>query len=185
MKLIYKIIKQSILVLIFAAIISSLGGISLMNITDKLTALLPLIILIPALNDMVGDFGIIIVSRFTTHLYERKSRKFKLHLGFIKHLTKDILFIAILSAIYIAVLASAVAFFKGSPVSIESLLKIVLISVIVTLFIIFLLFLIAIFGGFLVYKKNEDPDNILIPITTAIADLGSLILFSILVRFFF
>jgi cation transporter-like permease len=37
----------------------------------------------------------------------------------------------------------------------------------------------------LVAYRGHDPDNILIPITTSIADVGVLLLFSLLVNTFF
>lgn len=185
MNLIYKIIKQSTPVLIFAAIISSLGGIGLTGIEEKLTAFLPLVILVPALNSMAGNFGIIIVSRFTTYLQEKRIKKFRWDSKLLRHLFKDVFFVAIVSALYIAVLANAVGLFKGTGITIETLLKTTLITVIVTMFLILILFFVAIFGGLYVYRRNQDPDNVLIPITTALADFGSLILFSLLVKFLF
>lgn len=185
MNLTYKIIRQSILVLIFAAVISSLGGIGLAGIEEKLTMFLPLAILVPALNNMAGNFGIIIVSRFTTYLQEKRIKKFRWDSKLLRHLFKDVFFVAILSAVYIAVLANAIGLFKGVSITLETLLKTTLITTSVTILLILILFFVAVFGGLYVYRRNQDPDNVLIPITTALADLGSLILFSLLVGLLF
>ena len=66
MKFFWKIMKESIKILILASLISSLGGIGLESVNVKLIALLPLLILLPAMNDMIGDFGAIISSRIST-----------------------------------------------------------------------------------------------------------------------
>jgi hypothetical protein len=63
------IIRESLYVLLPAAIISSLGGIGLEVVRTKFLTILPLVILLPALNDMVGDFGTVISSKFTIALY--------------------------------------------------------------------------------------------------------------------
>ncbi len=36
-----------------------------------------------------------------------------------------------------------------------------------------------------VYKNGEDPNNFLIPISTAVADLGSMVIFTLLVMWMF
>src|SRR3990167_2010559 len=50
------IIKESIKILLFASIISSFGGLALENIKTIFISITPLIILLPILNDMIGDY---------------------------------------------------------------------------------------------------------------------------------
>src|SRR3989344_4456058 len=69
------IIRESIKILIFASVLSSLGGLALEHIKAIFVSVLPLIILLPTLNDMVGDFGTIIASRFSTMLHENWIKK--------------------------------------------------------------------------------------------------------------
>ena len=69
---IWKIIHESVGILIIASVISTLGGIGLEALQSKLTWLVPIIIVLPALNDMIGDFGAIVASRFTTMLYKKE-----------------------------------------------------------------------------------------------------------------
>ena len=68
------IIKESFRIIIFAAILSSLGGIGLELINEKLIAILPLLIIFPALNNMIGNFGTIISANFTTLLFTNQLR---------------------------------------------------------------------------------------------------------------
>jgi len=44
-----------------------------------------------------------------------------------------------------------------------------------------ILFLTSITAGLYFYRKGEDPNNFLIPITTSIADFGNMIVLTVLV----
>jgi cation transporter-like permease len=48
-----------------------------------------------------------------------------------------------------------------------------------------ILFVVAVVAGIHFYKKGEDPNNFLIPITTSIADFGNMLLLAALVMMFF
>ena len=66
------IIRESVKVLLFASLISSFGGFALEHIKVVFASITPLIILLPVLNDMIGDYGIIMSSRLATMLHEKK-----------------------------------------------------------------------------------------------------------------
>lgn len=176
------IIKESFKVLLLASIISSIGGLSIEYIKATFIALTPLIILLPALNDMIGDFGIVISSRFSTLLNEGKTNIRKDGLG---KLLLQVLFIAIIMSLISSALALISSSFTGYGNTSSVVIKIFLISMLDTLVLVSLLFLVAVFAGLYFYKKKEDPNNFLIPITTSIADFGNIILLSILVILFF
>ncbi|MEM5814278.1 MAG: hypothetical protein QXD77_00485, partial [Candidatus Aenigmatarchaeota archaeon] len=57
------IFKSSIKILIFASVLSSLGGIGLQSIRESFATVMPLIIVLPALTDMIGDFGTIAATK--------------------------------------------------------------------------------------------------------------------------
>ncbi len=173
-------------ILLFATILSLISGLFLRGIEHNLLLILPLIVILPALNGMIGEFGIIMVSKFTTALYAKKITKDAYHSHLVKSLYSEIIPIAIFSAIYIAVLAVFVTHVtKDFEFTAVVLWKIIGITLITTLTIILFVFLISISGGLYVYKRNIDPDDVLIPIITSIADLGSMIVFTILVKAFF
>ncbi len=180
-----KIIKESVRVLIISSIIVTIGGISLKTVEDKLLTFIPFLILLPALNKMLGDFGVIIVSRFTTMLYEKRIRKPLLHSHNLKHLFRDIFPIVIISAIYVPVLATFAATLQGFVFDLLFLIKIISGILIISVLLVLLNFFVAVIGGLYVYHKKEDPDDLLIPITTSIADLGGLILLAVLVALMF
>ena len=186
MRLFWKIITESVWILLFASLLSSIGGFGVEGIKQGIIALLPLLILMPALNDMTGDYGIIITSRFTTMLFEGKIKPknwWKSHL--LHRLLGEVVIIGMFSAIYIAVLASIIAGFKGFPMAWLLFEKVLLISTATTISLIILQFFVCVLGGFYVYKHKHDPDNYLIPLSTGIADLGSMFILTVLIRVLF
>ncbi|MAG52891.1 MAG: hypothetical protein CMH62_02920 [Nanoarchaeota archaeon] len=178
------IIKESFRIIIFAAILSSLGGIGLELINEKLIAILPLLIIFPALNNMIGNFGTIISANFTTLLFTNqlrarwKSKK-------LRELLRTLFITAFFSAIFLATLASLISWYKGFPMTSEIFFKILIIVLVCTAVLVTLICLIAVSAGFYYYHIKQDPDNKLIALSTSIADLGGLIIFSILIHIMF
>ena len=180
-----QIFKESIPVLLIASVLSLVAGLFLRNIEQSLLVIVPLIIVLPALNDMIGDFGIVITSRFTTILYEKKLKGRWYHSGIIRHLFRDIMPISIFSGLYIAVIATFIANTRGYTFDILTLWKIVGITLATTITLVIFEFIVAIMGGIYVYKRKMNPDDVLIPIITSVADLASIIIFSLLVMLLF
>ena len=185
MKLIIKIIRESVKVLIFASILSSFGGIGLESLNQKLVTILPFLILFPALNNLVGNFGIIFSSRFTTLLYMGKVKKNIFKSIEMRRLISSIFIIALVCTTYIAILANVIAFLKGFPFDLNVFLKILFSSVLMAVVLCIILIFISVIVGFHLLKKRKDPDNFLTPITTAIADLGCMLMISGMLYFFF
>jgi mgtE-like transporter len=180
-----KIIKESWKVLIFASILSSIGGFSLEFIKEKIFVFLPLLIIIPALNDMIGDAGITLVSKVTTYLNLGKISTKKINNKSTRHLFYLLLIIFTVSSVYVTFLSVFIGYLKGFTYPVIYILKMLGITFITTLLIILLVFFIWLFVAVYAYNRKIDPDDLLIPITTSIADLGSLIVFSLLVYLMF
>lgn len=180
-----KIIKESLKVLILGSLLSSLGGFSLETVKDKFATLLPLMIILPAMASMIGNAGIILVSKVTTFLEMGKIKHDNLNNKLIRKLFYQLTFIFILTAIYATFLSIFVGMSKGFIFSWEFTWKMLLVILITTMFIVFLVFWVALVGGRYAFKKKADPDDLLIPITTSIADLGSFLIFSLLVYLIF
>jgi cation transporter-like permease len=179
------IIKESVKILLLASLLSSFGGLMIEHIKTIFISIVPLIVLLPALNDMLGDYGIIMSSRFTTLLYTGKIRcKWYKNIE-LRKLLLQIFIIAILTALISSSVALVISSFSGYGLTYGIAYKIFLITIIDTILIVGLLFLISIFAGFYISKKNEDPDNFLIPITTSVADFGNMVLLTLLVILFF
>ena len=179
---IWKILHESIGIIILASAISSLGGIGIESLRTQIVWLVPVIILLPTLNDMIGDFGSIVSQRFTTMLYQKEIQEKKwLKDPKIHHLFFVIMGIAVLAAVYAAMLSYFVAIAKGFPFEWWLLGRILLIALLTTITLVIIIFFVSVIGGFYVYKKRHDPNNYLIPIATAIADFGSMIVLSALI----
>ncbi len=175
------IIKESFKMLVLAALLTSFGGLGIQGIKQNLILILPLLILLPALNAMVGNIGTVVSSKFTTALYLGKITSHPLRSPYVIELFLTALAIAVLSAIYISSLSYGLAVLKGFEFSAPLFLKIASITLLSTLLLVLLIFGISVFLGLKIYRKNEDPNNFLIPITTSVADLGSMLIFSLLV----
>jgi cation transporter-like permease len=179
------IIRESLKILIMASVISSIGGISLQFMESQILTIIPLLILVPAMNNMVGDFGCIISSKFTTMLYLGKVgqkwwRSRHLHKMFIIMLTTSFIM-----SVFIGVASSVIGYWRGFSMTFGIFLKILAIAVLSNLILVGVIFSLSIVGGLAIYKKREDPNNFLIPIATSVADLINLVIFALLVGMFF
>ncbi len=180
------IIKESILILFFASIISSIGGLALEQTKILFVSLIPLIILIPILNTLIGDYGIIISSRFSTMLLEGKIKPNNLFKSpELKKLFFQIFLIAILVNLISSIMALIISIMANYNLTLISAAKIILISTLSVTMLVPILFIVSIIAGMYFYKKQEDPNNLLIPITTSIADFGNMILLALLISFLF
>lgn len=179
------ILKESIGILLFASLMSSFGGIFLENIKSTFISIIPLVILLPILNDMLGDYGTIISSRLSTMLHEGNMKRHIFKNEEIQKLFIQILSIALITAVLSSSMSLFVSTFSGYILTLESIVKIILITLIDVLLIVNSLFLISIYAGLYLFKKKEDPNNFLIPITTSIADFANMFILFILVIIFF
>lgn len=183
-KIITSILRESFRIVIIASTLSSLGGIGIELIQNKILGILPLLIIFPALNDMVGDFGTIISANFTTLLFTNQL-KAKWRSRKLKELIRRLVIISLLSAIFLGLMGSLIAYYKGFPIDFITIAKILLIVITCTILLVSLISLISISAGFYYYHLKEDPDNKLIALSTSIADLGTMIVFSILIHLLF
>ena len=111
------IIKESIKILVFASIISSFGGFAIENIKTVFVSIIPLVILLPTLNDMIGDYGTIISSRFSTMLHEGKVGKNPWKDKDVQELFVQIIAVAITMAILSAGAALIISNFSNYSIS--------------------------------------------------------------------
>ena len=179
------IVRESVKMLILASVISSIGGMNLKAIESTIIYIVPLLILLPALNDMIGDFGTIVSSKFTMMLYMGLVGRKWWESKKVQELVFTIFIIAMISSVYIGSLSYLIATAKGFGFSAAIFMKVLFVSVIATALLVGLIIMLSIIGGIWIYRKKEDPNNFLIPITTSVADLGSLILFSVMVMALF
>lgn len=171
-----RIFSESVRIVVLASVVSALGGVALEFVQGPLIAFLPFLILLPALNDMIGSFGAVASTKFTTMLYLKqvkthewmKSRR--LHRLFMSIMT-----VAGISATVLALLAYGIAYIRGFPFHGLIFIQLIAVSLLATLLLTLILFAVSIIGGIYVYKRGHHPDNYLIPLTTAIGDLGGML----------
>ncbi|MBR9679267.1 MAG: hypothetical protein GON13_03295 [Nanoarchaeota archaeon] len=185
-KYFYRVFSDSIKILIITSLISSFGGASLESVRERIFVVMPLLIMLPAMNSMAGNFGSIVSSKFTTMLFlgvvsKRNWRKSNR----IKNLFVKMFVIALILAFYVSVVSCAVSVLQGYKLSVSEFFKILLLAYSSVIILLFIIFFVAIFLGFLVFKRGHNPDNFLIPITTAIGDFGNMLLISILTTILF
>ncbi len=178
------IIKESIKLLLLTSIISSLGGLALEHVKMLLVSVMPLLILLPTLNDMIGDFGTITAACVSTMLHEGKLRG-RVFTEEVKKLFVQILLVALLISFASAVVALSISLARGFELSPAFALKILLVVLLDVIILVSVLFFTAIRAGIHFYKRREDPNNLLIPITTSLADFSNMFLLAILLLLFF
>ena len=142
---------------------------TLLSSNEEILYSIPIMLLIiPALNSLIGDISTVLVSRLTTHLYiGTLSPKIKIS----ERLKEDFY------GLLITLLLSLVSLlFLGYLVGVISGIKIInplLMSFIITLTILlifFIMFITLFIGAIFLFKRGMDPNNFLIPFVTSLAD---------------
>ena len=174
--LIGEILKDSIPVLLLSAIIALVAGLYMRSLLARWEFLIPLLIMIPALNDMIGALGSTVSARFTTGLFLGKIKGAIQKSGFVKTLLIEKFKVAIASVVYLSLLALAFSAIYGFQLDLMISLKIILIGLLSSVIIVGVVFLISVVAGVEIFKKGEDPNNFLIPMSTSIADLIALVI---------
>lgn len=179
------IIKESVKILLLASLISSFGGLALENIKVLFVSILPLVILLPSLNNMIGSYGTIISSRFSTMLHENKIKGKPLKNKQVIKMFLQIVIVAIIAGLLSIMLSFVLSYFSGYQLTKATALKIMVVSLADILMLALLMFLVAVFAGLYFYRKKEDPDNFLIPLTTSVADFANMLILAALIVLFF
>jgi len=179
------IIKESIKILLLASVISSFGGLALEQIRTLFLSITPLLILLPSLNDMLGDYGTVISSRFSTMLHEGQIKGKWQKNKDLKKLFFQIIVLTIIAAVLSSSIAIGITYFSPEGISLQTAAKVFLIVLIDMLVLTNVLFFVAIFAGIYIYRKREDPNNFLIPITTSVADFSNMIILTLLIIILF
>ena len=179
------ILKESIKILLLASLFSSFGGFTLEHIKPFFVKIMPLIIMLPILNGMIGNYGIVVSSKFSTMLHEGKIRGSALLNRELRILFIQILLVSIITVLISAVFAAIATKTLQQSLDIVIALKMFLIVLADVLLLVVILFITSVVAGIHFYRKKEDPNNFLIPITTSIADFFNMALLSLLVVLFF
>ncbi|MFX0002801.1 MAG: magnesium transporter [Candidatus Hodarchaeota archaeon] len=168
MKYYRKIFKESIIIVIISSIMGLISG-TILSFSEELLYTIPMMLLIiPALNSLIGDISTVLVSRLTTHLYigtlEPKIQKSK-------RLIED--FYGLIITLVLSLISLiAIGYFVGilSGIRIVNPLLMIFIIVITISIIFFIMFFTLFIGAIFLFKRGKDPNNFLIPFLTSLAD---------------
>lgn len=171
---------RKILFIIFsvggASTISLLGGLGLESVQEKILPLIPLLIALPGLNTMAGDYAAIIAAH-AGNPAERNITKKQL----MKVIAK-VMWINIVGIILLSVMLSAR---RGYIFEQIFMIKFVCFIIAGIISVIAAMFVITIALDKLLEKHRLNPDDVLIPVVTTISDIFMLGLIALAVQVIF
>jgi len=182
MKYFLKILKESIIIVLFSSLIGLVTG-SWLSFSDEILYSIPIILLLlPSLNSLIGDMSTILISRLTTHLFIGSLQP-KIQIS--NRLKEDFIALLItvgLSLIFLLIIGHIIAISTG--IQIVNPFIVIIIIIITIFFLFFLLFLLLFVCTVYLFKRGNDPNNFLIPFTTSLADLLTPLILIILIQIF-
>jgi mgtE-like transporter len=173
------IVLQSLPVLSFTVLISCVSGFIIESNIQTLVLIPSLLVLLPAFIGQCGNIGNIAASRISTLLHLGVVHP---RLGFNKQTGVEFLNSFVLS-VFVFPAISLITFLFSSIVGIQTIgLMDIIIPVTVTGFgVMLILSFVVFFISIISFKFNVDPDNVMIPIVTNVADIiGVLSLLTVL-----
>ena len=168
MKYFTKIFKESIIIVVLSSLIGLISGTLLSSNEEILYAIPILLLILPALNSLIGDISTVLVSRLTTHLYigilspkiEKSER--------LKEDFYGLLITILLSLVALIALSYLIGRVSGIEI-VNPFLMIFIISL--TVLLLFSIMFISLFiSAIFLFKRGMDPNNFLIPLVTSLAD---------------
>ncbi len=177
-----KIFKESIIIVMISSFMGLFSG-TLLSANEEVIYAIPIfIIVLPALNSLIGDISTVLISRLTTHLY----------IGLIppkiqssERLKEDffgLLITILLSLCFLLTLGYGVVFFSGKEIINPLLIIMIIILTIMILF--FIMFTVLFISAIFIFKRGQDPNNLLIPAVTSAADFLTPLLLIIFIEIF-
>lgn len=145
-----------------ASSVSLLGGLGLEYVSDRILPLVPLIVAIPSLNDLVGDYATIIAAH-TGDPRERTSTHVQL--------AKAIFKVVGINIVAIIGLSLLVGSSRGYVLTSEFLVRFASFTAGSIILVISFMFVAAHLLDRLLTKRHVNPDELLIPIITSVADI--------------
>ncbi len=145
-----------------ASSVSLIGGIGIEAVGHQLLPLIPLVVALPALNTMVGDYSTIIAAHAgDPYMRTRTWRQL------ITAVSWSVLF----NVIGVTALSLIIAWRRDFPVSVDFSLRFALfVAVAIVASVAFMFFLTYVLDK-LLEKRRLNPDDILIPVVTSVSDV--------------
>ncbi|MCE7936556.1 magnesium transporter [Candidatus Saccharibacteria bacterium CPR2] len=158
-----------------ASSVSMIGGLGIEAVESKLLPIIPLVIALPALNTMVGDYATVIAAHAGNPVERDKTFR-KLALAISKSVLVNI--------ILMISLGTTLAIMRNYEFTVSIFIKYALfIGSSISLTVAFMFFITIAIDRLLKYKKI-NPDDVLIPVVTSISDVLMLGLIALATFFF-
>lgn len=152
-----------------ASALSLIGGIGLEAVSDRILPLIPLIIAIPGLNDLVGDYASIIAAHHGDPSENTRTKR---------ELIRAIFKVLGFNIIFLILLSTGLAYSRGFMLDKIFLIKFaIFIALAVVLAVVFMFILAGVLESIL-KNRRINPDELLIPVITSLADIVMLLLVS-------
>ncbi|MHA2006853.1 MAG: magnesium transporter [Promethearchaeota archaeon] len=163
-----KIVKESIVIVILSSLMGLISGVILSS-NEEILYTLPIILLIlPALNSLIGDISTVLVSRLTTHLYIGTINPKFQKSDRLKEDFYGLLIVLLLSLIALILLGYLIGGISGIEIINPLLVTLIISFTVLLIFII--MFLLLFISAIILFKHGKDPNNFLIPAITSLAD---------------
>lgn len=175
-----EIFSENLGAIVAASVLSIAGGVGLQLVHAKLYFLLPVLIAIPGLTDMIGDFSTIIASKSIALIEQGMKPNEWAHSKSILRFAGFLFLISIGFSFAIGVTSLAVAKLQGFDASGGFAVKFLAVLGLINLVMFMFLVIFSVRVGYLVAFKGHDPDNFLIPLATSLTDVVVLGLFGLL-----
>lgn len=159
-----------------ASCISMLGGIGIEYVEADLLIIVPLVIALPALNTMVGDYATIIAAHAGSQGEKNSTRK-----KLISSIAKS----TVVNMLGTIVLSLVLALRAGYEVTTTFFVQFSLFVILSVASIVTVMFFITYTLDKILDKKKLNPDDILIPVVTTITDVFMLGLIALAAKFLF
>lgn len=152
-----------------ASSVSMLGGLALESVVEEILPLIPLILALPALNTMVGDYATIIAS------YEELNISDRLELKLISAVSKSI----VVNILSVVILSLAIAYFRDYALDAGFITKYIIFIAGATILTVVAIFVIAKALNYMLMKHKANVEDVLIPIVTSVTDVLMLCVISL------
>ena len=155
-----------------ASSISLIGGVGLEHVADRILPLVPLIIAIPGLNDLVGDYASIIAAHTGDPKEGRRTKR---------ALAKSIFKVIGINILAIITLSIGGALLRGYDFDTGFIWRFVIFVAGAAVLTVLFMFVIANLLDVILKKRKINPDELLIPVITSVADIVMLLLVTLAV----
>lgn len=159
-----------------ASSLSLIGGLGLEHISDRILPLVPLLIALPGLNDLVGDYASIIAAHSGDPNDGKRSRRDLFHAIF-KVIGVNITAIILLSSLS--------AWHRGYLFTADFMIKFVIFVAVAAVLTVLSMFSISATLRIVARKYKINPDEVLVPVITSVADVIMLLLVTLAVIILF